>query len=58
MEAKVLKRLMALFGERGVSSIEYTIIAAVIAMAIVVAATSIGQKVGHLYNVVGNSIPK
>jgi Flp pilus assembly pilin Flp len=58
MEAKVVKRVMALFGKRGVSSIEYTIIAAVIAMAIVVAATSIGQKVGHIYNVVGNSVPK
>ena len=58
MEARIVKRLMALFGKRGVSSIEYAIIAAVIAMAIVVATTSLGQKVGHLYNVVGNSIPK
>ena len=58
MEAKVVKRMMALFGKRGTSSIEYAIIAAVISMAIVFATTSIGQKVGYLYNVVGHSIPR
>jgi len=58
MEAKVVKRLMALLRQRGSSSIEYAIIAVVISMAIVVATISIGQKMGHLYNIIGNSIPK
>jgi Flp pilus assembly pilin Flp len=58
VEARTVKRLMALLGKRGTSSIEYTIIAAVIAMAIVAAATTIGQRVGHIYNVVGNSVPR
>jgi len=42
-----VKRVTALFGKRGASSIEYTIIAAVISMAILVGATGIGQKVGR-----------
>ena len=58
MEAEVVKKRMAWLGERGTSSIEYTLIAAVISMAIVVGATGIGQKVGQIYNSVGNSIPK
>jgi Flp pilus assembly pilin Flp len=58
MEAEVVKKRMAWLGKRGASSIEYTIIAAVISMAIVVGATGIGQKVGLIYNSVGNSIPK
>ena len=58
MEARVVKKVMAWLGRRGTSSIEYTLIAAVISMAIVVAATSIGQKVGQIYNSVGNSVPK
>jgi Flp pilus assembly pilin Flp len=58
MEAKVVKRMIALLGKKGTSAIEYTIIAAVISMAIVVGATSIGQRLWHLYNVFGNSIPK
>jgi len=48
----------ALLGKRGASSIEYTIIAAMISIAIVVGATSIGQKVWQIYNTVGNSIPR
>ena len=58
MEATVVRKVTAWLGKRGASSIEYTIIAAVISMAIVVAATSIGQKVGQIYHVVGNSVPK
>jgi Flp pilus assembly pilin Flp len=58
MEAKVVKKVTALLGKRGASSIEYTIIAAVISMAILVGVTGIGQKVGQIYNSVGNSIPK
>ena len=58
MEARVVKKVMVWLGQRGASSIEYTIIAAVISMAVVVAASSIGQRVGQIYNIVGNSVPK
>ena len=42
----------------GLAYLLLLIIAAVISMAIVVAASSIEQALGRLYNIVGNSIPK
>ena len=53
-----MRRLMKFLGERGVSSIEYAVISALIALVIILAITGIGQNVGNIFSGVGNSFPK
>ena len=53
-----MKRMMNFLGERGVTSIEYAIIAAAIAMGIILAVTAIGNQVGSVYTDMGSSFPK
>ena len=58
MEVIGVKKLMTLWGEKGISSIEYALITALIAMVIILATTGIGQKVGDIFIGVGSSFPK
>jgi Flp pilus assembly pilin Flp len=57
-EVRPLRRVMSFLGERGVTSIEYAIIAAAIAMGIILAVTAIGNQVGSVYTDMGSSFPK
>ncbi len=50
--------LLKLIEEKGVTSIEYAIIASLIAMVIALAIAEIGQKVGGTFIAVGGSFPK
>ena len=58
LEVRRLRRVMSFLGERGVTSIEYAIIAAAIAMGIILAVTAIGNQVGSVYTDMGSSFPK
>jgi pilus assembly protein Flp/PilA len=53
MEA--IKRFMK--GEEGVTAIEYALIAAGIAIAIVVIVFTVGQKISSAFNCVANCLP-
>ena len=42
--------------ESGATAIEYGLIAALIALAIVAGATTLGNEIGNLFNTVGNKL--
>jgi len=58
MEVIGVWKIMKFLGDRGVTSIEYALIATLISMVIILATTGIGQKVGSIFIGVGNSFPK
>jgi Flp pilus assembly pilin Flp len=53
-----VRKVTTFLGERGASSIEYTVISALIAVVIFLAVTSVGQRLVNLFSGVGNSFPK
>jgi pilus assembly protein Flp/PilA len=53
--AKLLKKFVA--DESGATAIEYGLIAALIALALVAALTTLGPKIGNTFNNVGNNMP-
>jgi pilus assembly protein Flp/PilA len=53
-----MKTIRNLFkNEKGATAIEYGLIAALIAVAIITAVSSVGTKLGKTFNTVGNSLP-
>jgi pilus assembly protein Flp/PilA len=50
-----LKRILKL--EDGVSSIEYALVALLVALAIILAATALGVNLGDLYRYIANRFP-
>lgn len=53
-----MKKFVARFvkDESGATAIEYGLIAALIALAIVAGATTLGNEIGNLFNKVGNKL--
>jgi pilus assembly protein Flp/PilA len=57
-EISVMKRLLKfLKDESGVTAVEYALIAALIAVAIIIATTFLGQQIAATFNTVANAIP-
>jgi pilus assembly protein Flp/PilA len=53
-----MKRLLKfLKDEAGVTAVEYALIAALIAVAIIIATTFLGQQIAATFNTVANAIP-
>lgn len=44
--------------ERGVTSVEYSLVALLVALAIIVGATALGVNLGALYSYIGSGFPK
>lgn len=53
---RILKRRTMSHRQRGVTSIEYALLGALIAMVIVVAVTNTGQTVGNFFDYVANQV--
>lgn len=53
-----MRKIAVFLGEKGMSSIEYALISALIATVIVLAVTTVGQGVVNLFRSVNNCFPK
>jgi pilus assembly protein Flp/PilA len=57
-EVKMFKKVMKFFkGEDGVTSVEYAVMAALIALVVIAGATLLGQNTNDTFNTVGAAIP-